>query len=266
MTNFMGLLNNISGDTGRGPSTNVWRGIQFDAIRQGHIPGIALHDDFVAGPQVQGGTSVGTIGPYEAYSTAGCSILDGGEQGGTLVFTTDASNEGAALGGTTCVQIDTDKGDFAFECRLKKSALTDSKAGFFIGLQDAQTLSATVPIAADGTLADTNHVGFHNLEADGDTFDTVYKADGVTAVTVAADAVTVVADTYVKLGMRYHSRTKLLKFYKDGVELADSVTIPAADGTDFPNDVRMGLVAAILGADTSAPTVELDWWRIAQEI
>jgi len=265
MTNVMGYRQNLSANTDQGPSRNVWSGIPWDDIASGHKAGVAFHDDFIAGPQVPTNKTIATFGPYTAYASDGCSILNGAEQGGTLLFTTDASNEGAAIAGNPVVKIAHGEKDCAFECRVKRSALTDDQGGFFIGLMGNQAVGVTIPIAADGTIASVNLVGFHQLEGDGDTFDSIYRANGVAVGTVAADAVTIVADTYVKLGFRYSARNKVLTYYKDGVALADTYTVTSTAGNPFPNDVPLGLCAGILGENTSAPTNELDWWRVAQE-
>jgi hypothetical protein len=126
-------------------------------------------------------------------------------------------------------------------------------------------LTATVPITAAGAIADVNIVGFHRLEGDGDQFDTIYKADGVTQVTVQADAAVIVADTWVKLGMVFDPSNNSLSFYRNGVKLSTTYTVVAAAGTDFPNDVRLGFVIAVLNATASTPgSSEIDWVRIAQ--
>jgi hypothetical protein len=44
-----------------------------------------------------------------------------------------------------------------------------------------------------------------------------------------------------------------MTFYKNGIPLADKKQIPSAAGTDFPNDVRMGFVFAVLNATASTP-------------
>jgi hypothetical protein len=126
-------------------------------------------------------------------------------------------------------------------------------------------LTATSPITALGAIADINIVGFHRLEGDGDMFDTVYKADGVAQVTVQADAITLAADTWVKVGIVFNPLNNELSFYRNGVKLSGTKIIPSVAGTDFPNDVRLGLVIALLNATGTTPgSSEIDWWRAAQ--
>jgi len=136
-----------------------------------------------------------------------------------------------------------------------------------VGLREDTAITNGVPIATAGTIADENLVGFHALEGDGDQFDTIYKANGVTQVTVKADAITLVADTYVKLGMHYNDRNRILTFFKDGVALDDTKTIPSAAGTDFPNDVDLCMTFVTMMAAGSTPGYPvIDWWGCAQAI
>jgi len=69
----------------------------------------------------------------------------------------------------------------------------------------------------------------------------------------------------VKLGMIFDPKNNQLSFWRNGVKLANTYTVVAAAGTDFPNDVRLGLVVAVLNATASSPgSAEIDWWRCAQ--
>lgn len=255
---------NFSEDTTRGLSPNVWKGFDLDQLLHG-VGGWAIFDDFVNGPIVTAAAEA-QYGDYKGFADTGGSVAAGDEVGGTLVFSSDGDDEGASLAQRNpAFQLDVGSatGDFVMEMRFKTSTITDTKHGIFAGLIDSATLSATVPIAAAGTLADENFVGFHRLEGDGDALDTVYKADGVTQVTVKEDAYTLTAATYVKVGIRKIG--DVLTFFVNGTPLADTKTIPTADGTDFPNDVRMGLVFAVLNATATTPgNSELDWWGAAQ--
>lgn len=202
------------------------------------------------------------VNAAEAYWAQGCKVFgsDGAviaaadERGGAITLSSDGDNEGVSIGQMIYpFQIDRALGKVWFECRLKTSTIADTKHGFFVGLIDSSALSATVPIAANGTLADENFVGFHRLEGDGDYVDTVYKADGVTQVTVASDAQVLVADTYIKLGFKFDPSDNVLRFFVNGTQLTTTKTIPTADGTDFPNDVRLGFVFALLNATGTTP-------------
>jgi hypothetical protein len=275
-TNFISPANNgTSNTTAREWSPNIWHDCPWASIREGVIPGLAWEFNFGL---MRTSADIAAAEAYWAhdlkvFGSTGGSIAVGDEYGGSATFAADGDNEGVGLGWMGYpLQIDRGKGKLWFEVHLKTSTITDTKHGFFVGLIDSSALSATVPIAAAGTLADENFVGFHRLEGDGDKLDTVYKANGVTQVTVGTDAVTLVADTYKKVGMKFEpgvdpisGGTNYLSFYADNLRLADDKEIPSGDGTDFPNDVRLGFVFALLNATGSTPgSTTLACARVAQ--
>lgn len=255
----------VSADTSRSPSDSIWSDCPWAEINHGYKPGIAFFDDFLNGPRVAAGAEA-AYGAYRGFADTGGLVADGGEWGGTLNLSSDGDNEGASFR-TSCApfQIARGQGKFWFEARVKTSDISDTKHGLFVGLMADNALTATVPITAAGAIADVNIVGFHKLEGDGDQMDTVYKADGVTQVTLQADAVSLTADTYVKVGIVFNPRNNELSFYRNGVKLSTTYTMASAAGTDFPNDVRLGLVVAVLNATGTTPgSSEIDWWRAAQ--
>ncbi len=269
-----------SAQTERNRSAGVWYDCPYFAIKDGELAGAVIEFDALTQP-ITPPTTEGNWGEWAAFTDTGGTITAGTGQGGELVLASDGDNEGASIRSVQApFKLIRSAKQFWFEARVKKSAITDSKNGFFLGLTANTAFSATVPIAAAGTLADINLVGWHNLEADGDQIDAVYKADGVTQVTVLADALptALVADTYVKLGMRYTilndgsiadpngaGGTKyVLSFLVNGIRVATK-QIPSAAGTDFPNDVGLGLAFAVLNATGSTPgTNTLDYMYAAQ--
>lgn len=265
MTNVMQYSGSSLADTSRGPSPGIWADFPAADIRQGIRDGYEIFDDFLNGPRVAAGAEA-VAGLYRGFADTGGLVQDGGEIGGVLDFSSDGDNEGASLRtSTNPFQISRLHGKLWFEARLKTSQVADTKHGIFIGLKEDGAMTAITPITAAGAIADVNIVGFHRLEGDGDQFDTIYKANGVTQVTVGADAAVVVADQYIKLGFVYNPKDFTLTFYRNGVKLANVYTVVAAAGTDFPNDVRLGLCMAVLNATASTPgSTKLDWWRCAQ--
>lgn len=269
--------------TGRSRSPQVWRDFPVESVVNGEIDGIYMHDDFTAFPHLTTPTItteaaiMGRLG-YKAFGSSGGTILPTGARYGGVVLTESDDNEGVGLATIALpFQLDFNLGLFCFEARLKTNEVANTKHGFFCGLVGAQTLSATVPIAAAGTLADLNLVGFHRLEGDGDQLDTVYKANGVTQVTVKADAISttagvhtdagsLAADTYINLGMRFDPKDNYLRFFINNIELPDKKQLPQGmgDGDDFPNDVPMGLCLAMLCASGDDAIVTLQQWRAGQ--
>lgn len=251
-----------------GYSGRIWSGFPVDGIRNGVTPGFVREWEF------------GTIKPStninaaEAYWDQGLRAF--GSDGGSLTYfagigsdtgmtlASDGDNEGVGLR-DQLVQARISRADkmFAWELVFEDDTITDTKHGFFVGLQDNTAITATSPIAAAGTIADVNLVGFHRLEGDGDKLDLIYKANGVTQVTVLADAITLVAGTEYRLGMTYRPESDpfgesryVFRWWLNGVNITTGTSykvIPSADGTDFPNDVAMGFIATMLNATATTP-------------
>jgi hypothetical protein len=252
-------------NTGRGASPYVWADLPPDIHIDNNV-GLFFRDDFI-NPYLTTPTTQGVWPPYKAFTSTGGTLLPATPAwGGILTLGSDGDDEGASIMSVgTPFQISLSHGKFWFEARVKVDTIADTKYDMFVGMAEAITLSATVPITATaGAMADVNFVGFHRLGTDGDKFDTRYKADGVTAVTVGADAYTLVADTYVKVGMKFDPADGYLRFYFNGVEAADKKLIPSAAGTDFPNDVLLSPCIAVLNAAAVTSVGTIDWWQYAQ--
>jgi hypothetical protein len=285
-------------DTNRAPSMSIWADCPVQSLQDQSINGSYFFDDFVSFEKTpattEGNWAAG--GGYAQFSDTGGTIAnDTTALGGAVAIGSDGDNEGCSFRTRSVpFQIIRTGKKFWFEARILTSTIADAKHNIFIGLMEDAALTATVPLSATGTLADQNLVGFQRPETvrsvagtGGAILNTVYKANGVTAVTVQSDAVTLVASTYVKLGMVFEPAVNpfnklpasttsdavasdgygryLLSFYADGVLLATQKQIPTAAGTDFPNDVPLGLVFAVLNATASSPgTSSIDWWRCAQ--
>jgi hypothetical protein len=260
-------------DTGAGPSSAIWADCPLDEIKSDPNKGCHLFDDFVHGlvPAASGG-----MGNWTAFLSSGGAVADGAAAGGVRTLSSDGDNEGAGIcSGVGAFKIcgiaGSETGKLWFEARIKSSTIADTKHGIFCGLMDGTAMSATVPIAADGTLADANLFGFHRLEGDGDKLDVVYKANGVTQVTAEADAITLEADTYIKVGFVWDPAAHTITVYANGVvvtvndtELVAAV-LGAAAGTVFPNDVAMKFVFIVLNATGTTPgSSSIDWVQIAQ--
>lgn len=253
-----------SGSTSALPSPQLWHAVDAELNR----PGLWMHqwEDFC--DDVYTETLPTTDDPWHGlrvFTSTGATLALADAEGGvrTLVEATD--NEGLSISrGIYPFRMTQGDGELVFEARIKRANIT-ATFGFFLGLIEDVAPTVILPIAADGTLSDNNLVGFYQPEGDPDGVDTAYKANTVTAVTVQADAVTLVADTFVKLGMVFNRRSdNLLTFYKNGLPLSTTKAIPSAAGTDFPNDVRLGWIFAVLNGATAALSASIDWIRVAQ--
>ena len=278
-----------AGDTSSQWTQGVWDRFNLEAGREGnedmiiqewHFGSLKPSTNVNAAEAYwdQGLLCFGSDGFAMSYA-AGVGLANG------LTVGSDGDNEGGSLRSQRCpFRLGRADRPFAMEVVLQASAIDDTKNGFFVGLMDNTAATATSPIAAAGTLANVNFVGFHRLEGDGDKLDLVYKADGVTQVSQMTDAVTLVAATDVRLGMTYlpdiadpyNSKSFVFRWWLNGNIIADTGTtagslgykqIPSSAGDDFPNDVAMGFDFSILNATASTPgTVTLRRCRIAQYV
>lgn len=259
-------------------SGSIWGDCPVEAIRDGQVPGFLWEKRFTSIPGGAIPTTEGAFGDLALFSsTGGTAAADTTEVGGGLAIGSDGDNEGVGLR-TVIVpcKINLSNGDFWFEARILTSTIADTKHNIFLGLMEAAALTATVPIQADGTLADQNLVGFQRPETakagagtGGATLNAMYKANGVAAV-AQNDVGTLVAATYTNLGMKFVPKRNFGKgagtfyWYQDGAEVAHKA-MPSALGTDFPNDVFMGFVFAVLNATATAPgTSSIKYVRMAQ--
>jgi hypothetical protein len=251
-------------DTNRGPSPNIWADcpwLEIEAqVAQGN-GGYSFFDDFVNFPDHLTNVDDGAAqrGAYSTNQTNGVVIGNSAEVGGALFMNSAASNQqGTVRAGGASFNLATTSKKLWFEARVKVGTIADTQNGVLLGLYEDVAITDTLPIAANGTLATEVFVGFHRLEGDGDQFDLVHS-DGSTATTLKADAITLVADTYVKVGMVFESDT--ITFYKDGGALDDTLSVGA---TEYPDATTLGPLITIQGAASETTGVTLDWWRVAQ--
>ena len=115
-------------------------------------------------------------------------------------------------------------------------------------------------------MADVDYLGFAVLSGDNDDMTIVYNE--ATSGTAQSDTgeITLVADTFVRIGMRLDVDSDKLRVYKDGVDLGDDAAIDITTA-NFPSDTDMDFVISLVeesgGAD--GDHIEIDWVRFAQE-
>lgn len=266
---------NIAADTTRKPSSSIWHDCPIQEIRAGFVDGYMIEDDFMELP-VTAVTTQATAGKYKASSSTG-TITSGAGLGGEVVLTTAGDNESSSIAYYSFpFKLNTSQKKFWFEARYKISTIATQSADVFLGLLETATISTTVPITATtGTtgsgvsaISDNNMVGFFhsggNISGVGDNMSTVYNANGITKTALGSLEVTLVADTYQKLGMVFDPVDNYLYFFADGVQLTTRKLMTAALGTEFPDDVNLGLVFAQVGAASVSTLSTLDWWRAVQ--
>jgi hypothetical protein len=258
-------------DTSRGLSAGLWADCPLDDIARGHADGIVIDDHFL----IQNTTLVAVTAdamlvgiPYMGFGSAGATLLAGTEHGGTFALTEATDNEAVYMRSVVQpFQISNHLGDLWFEARVKASNV--SSCGMLLGLWDNTAASVIVPLSTANPpiMATTgNFVGFHMPEGAA-SVNTIYKADGVAVVagqTVNSAVATLVANTYVKLGMRFERRTGLLSWYVNGVPAPNTKVVPNNVGTEFPADVGLGLLFGQRLSASAGSTVTIDRWTCAQ--
>lgn len=252
----------VESDTSALPSSSLWHQVDADLEKRGIWTEMWQNNwDLPIATQP---TTTADHGPIKMFTSSSATFLSPDVEGTVRQFVEATSNEGASVASLTQpFKIIQNAGELVFEARVKRANIT-AASNLLVALMDSTAMTAAIPITAGGVTSDHNIVGFFNGEADPDVFDTTYTANTVTMVTVKGDAVTMVADTYVKLGMVFNRRgDNLLEFFKDGNVLPNTKAIPSAAGTDFPNDVRLGWVIATL-AGGGAVDSTVDWIRVAQ--
>jgi hypothetical protein len=276
-------------DTTRGPSPIIWGDCPWMEIQAQVAQGSGGHaffDDFLSSYDVAAGQDV-FIGPYNVFTETGASLAGGTDTTGTVAeglsvqtliggTTADANCNVQLGGGASFIVSDTaaDAKKLWFEARFKISTIADSVSSFFIGLGQADRAAAdavfttTQGATVDSAVADVALLGFWRPDADGDGLSTMYGAASQTAQEVLDDAFTLVADTYVKAGFVYDPAAiaaNRIKFYFNGAESATYITGTNIEAATFPDAESMSPVVSIMNDDGStASTLTLDWWRIAQ--
>jgi hypothetical protein len=254
----------------RATSSAIWNTCPFSQIAVGEIDGTALFEDFT-GSFVQANNvaaSATTLpSPFAAFTgaTAGGTISQPADEPygvADLNQTTDDETTCLVLGGKGLAgQFVLEAGKKLWaEARVKISDIGDTKLGAFIGFAE-EGLAATVAICeADDTLSDKDYVGFWHNAADGDKLDVVYNtAGGGGGSTHTADAVTLVADTYVNLGL-YCDGTSIY-FYQNGTQIGDAIALTA---TNVPNGEELCFYFAITSSGGDTVLASIDWLKIAQ--
>lgn len=161
---------------------------------------------------------------------------------------------------------------FWYEARVKVSTITDGDMGVFVGLaQPGEAKDAGGVFGGDAAaLADVDYIGFAVLEGDGDDLTLVYNEATSGVAQSTTGEITLVADTYVRLGIKLvvNGNSIKIRYYKDGVDLGDDVAVNiGSSDANWPGDTKMDLVVSHVAGSGAADSdaVVIDWIRVAQE-
>jgi len=156
--------------------------------------------------------------------------------------------------------------ELCFECRFKVSAITISCSDIFIGLAGTGAAADSgVFVDNSASMASNNFLGFTRMATQGPLMSFKYQRAAGTE-SQKASVLTLVADTYIKAGFRYHASRKQCSIWVDGEEISASrVSSTITGATPWPS-LYMNFCAAINYQATAAHVLYIDWWACAQMV
>lgn len=185
-----------------------------------------------------------------------------------MLNTADNDESILAFGNALDAPFKLNKRDLAFECRIKCATVAASQYGLFVGLAADGAEATTKLINASNAIDNTYDLcGFQKLYGETTAVDAMYQNGGVTkvdgAVTTKLDSIgTLVAATYIKLGMLYTASPRKLTWYVDGVAKC-SLTAAEMAATSFPAAFLTPMIVLASGG-TDDYTSVVDWIACAQ--
>jgi len=257
-------------ETGRSPSPRIFGDIgklQTDASTGKCI---FFFDDFVTTTRH---ASVSASGGYYTYQDTGATIQGKGtvadltNELGVLQITSDTTDndeQHIQFGDGLFFRIDNAAGNTGacgFEARVAINTVADTRIAWMVGL-GGPIIAADHIVDAGTFLAAGSFVGFQGFEDDGNQMDTIYQAISQTQQSVLANAVTLVADTYVNIGFRYRPgdiAAKKIRFYVNGVESNTYITETNIDAATFPEGEALAPMILTKNAAGTSNVVSIDW-------
>ena len=272
----------------RGPSPKIWSDCPVMQLQADPAKGFYLWDDFknsVVSKETASSTdftsSVGRVESdiewyafVETTKLVDLALQD--DDDGVIMLDNDGSDQdvNAIITGFNAANyfhmpLKGERKKFWFEARFKLSTITDADLGVFVGFNEkGEAANALGGFAGDAAALDTgnDYLGFAVLEGDGDDLTVVHFEAGAGTAQSSTGAITLVANTYVRVGFRLDVSEDKIRVYKDGVDLGDSVAIDITS-SNFPSNTDLSILISTVGATGAAngDNLKLDWVRFAQE-
>jgi len=246
---------------GTGPSAGLWN--RWRGANDPHN-WTTIEEDFASFDIAEGATG----GDFQVQQdgTDAVAALQIDQVGGVVrLATVSTDNEEICLisGGNVAGFFTPTVGkEFFFEARVAYGQITAHSS--FVGLCEEATGAANMTLDA-GTMGDLDYIGFQVLEADVDQIEPVYHTASGTAVVVKADAQTIVADTYYKLGI--WGDGSAIHWLINGVEIASAdVAHPVTYGTTgVPDGQELAATVSLKAHTTAAKYVDVDFIKASAE-
>ena len=235
------------------PTDAIWKNFPLDTLKA--MPGASVLDvDFTQGEIADD--------IFQGDTTAAVFNLPGTAGIGEMVLFTSADNEEAAVQWNVPITV-SGGAKWAFETRLKCENITDAKATCVAGLMFRTAEQAGDVVADNGAaLTDGDFVGFVRFAADGDIIDFVYDEGSQTTNVHDDDYHTVVANTYVTLGMYFNGTT--IQGYINGTATGTAISATDIAAADFPTAAVVVPTFAVKGDAADDFDFSIDWIRVAQ--
>lgn len=157
-----------------------------------------------------------------------------------------------------------------FETRFRVSSIADAVGGLFIGLAQPGLTAATAGVLATDAdaIASISCLGLLRSAADGDAMDLIYRDSAGAQTILAADWLTLVADTWYKFGWEFdpdYPTGERIRFWKDGVKTSTVATSANMAAATFPLNDDLVPTFAYKAGSTTVITADIDWFHCFQE-
>jgi len=236
------------------PTAAIWDNFNLIEMRNNPLAGSLLEIDFTHGENEPAAQFADTSSVID--------VRPGTAGEGTLTLFATADNEAAEVQWPACPITSSGGQPWAIEARFKVSLIDNTKGGAFLGLMAGDTALAGDLIADGGTLADVGSIGFQWKEGDGDILDAVYDKASQTQNEHDDDWHTLVADTYVTVGLYYNGTT--IAMYLNGTAAGTAISADDIAAADFPAADILVPTLTLKNAAADDVTVTLDWIKCAQ--
>ena len=235
------------------PTDAIWKNFDIAGLKQ--KPGASVLDvDFTKGEIADD--------MFQGDTTAAIFNLPGTNGIGECTLFTSADNEEAAMQWNVPITV-SGGAKWAFEVRLKCENITDARATCVAGLMFRTAEQAGDVVADNGAaLTDGDFVGFVRFAADGDIIDFIYDEGSQTTNVHDDDYHTVVANTYVTLGMYFNGTT--IQGYVNGTATGTAISAVDIAAADFPTGAVCVPTLAVKGDNAADFDFIVDWIRVAQ--
>lgn len=252
--------------------SGFWGTAPKGAIRDGQDDGVYVDDDFTN----FGIGATDKLGQYLYYIDTSNTVTQlATEPTGVVSLVTDATDNDAPIlqmaGGTgvNCKIVSGTSLDLWWEARIRVGATLTEQA-VFVGLAE-EGCAADNGLISDNpdtdiatVMADKDYIGFASFTNAAPKLAFAYKKAGGTDQVIVASAHTLVASTWVKVGMHYNANIDRITAYVNGQSVG-YFDVSDAGTTNFPSGEEMCLVAGFKNGSAGARSLDLDWWSICQK-